>query len=278
MPKASDCWCNGHFQPAHRSAVSPLDRGFLYGDGVFETLRAERGRILYPEDHLARLAASAEELRIPWPAVDWGAVAGELLRRNVLGARPARVKFILTRGREPRLGLPRATRPTACILAEAYQPPTGNQYASGWRVRLCQSVDAPVLARHKSLNYLVSLWARQEAIDAGDDEALLLDASGQLAEASAGALLYRLDGRWWQPASPRQLAGITRRHVIAELARQGMPTQERETRVEDLGQMETLWIMNSMLGIMPVAVLDGTPLPDRQSRLAARLRRWLTTN
>jgi len=277
MPKVNECWCNGLFQPVDRAAVSPLDRGFLYGDGVFETLRAEHGRLLFLEDHLARLAASAEDLRISPPAVDWAAVAGELLRRNGLERGPARLKFVLTRGPEGLLGLPRATRPTACVLAEAYRPPSAARYAAGCRARVSRTVDAPALARHKSLNYLACLWARQEALNAGDDEALLLDPSGRLAEAAAGALLYRLDGRWWTPSSPRQLSGITRRHVAAELSRQGLPAEPRATPEAALARMETLWVLNTLVGIMPVATVGGVPLPDRQSALADRLRRWLLT-
>ncbi|MBI4798112.1 MAG: aminotransferase class IV [Desulfarculus sp.] len=167
-------WLNGAFTPLGQAAVSPLDRGLLYGDGLFETLRAQEGRALFLDEHLARLRASARFLNIPLagePA--WPAVMAELLARNGLHQGLARVKIVLTRGAEAALGLPAATQPTLMVTAQAYTPPTPQAYGAGWRLHTFTQGAAPALAGHKTLNYLYYLWARQAAGQAGADAATI---------------------------------------------------------------------------------------------------------
>jgi branched-subunit amino acid aminotransferase/4-amino-4-deoxychorismate lyase len=111
---------NGRILALGEARISPLDRGFQYGDGVFTTLRADSGRPLYLSEHLARLAHSLAELRMPVEAlhsVDWPHILGELLQRNGLRAGEAAVKICVSRGPAPALGLPPAVRPTVFIPA-----------------------------------------------------------------------------------------------------------------------------------------------------------------
>ena len=88
-------WLNGDILPLHEARISPLDRGFLYGDGLFETMRGQDGRILYLTEHLERLHRSVKELRIPpVPSIDWRDCLGDLLRRNDLELGAVAVKII----------------------------------------------------------------------------------------------------------------------------------------------------------------------------------------
>lgn len=266
-------YLNGDFLPLAEARISPVDRGFLYGDGLFETLRADGGRVFYLAAHLERLRSSLAVLRMPSTLpLPGAAVLEELLAHNDLVGATAAVKVVVTRGAAGALGLPPPERPTVCALARRYQPPSAVLYKRGWRLHVSgQRLGSP-LACHKSLNYLVYQLARQEAVDAGADEAVLLDCRERLAEAAAGSLLVRTRGQWWTPASPCQLPGITVRQTVRLLAAEGVPVGERSAGVEDLAAAETVWVLNSLMGIMPAYEVGRQRLPDPRSGEAERLR------
>jgi branched-chain amino acid aminotransferase/para-aminobenzoate synthetase component 1 len=271
-------YLNGQILALGEARVSPLDRGFQYGDGLFTTVRAESGRPLYLSEHLARLARSLEELRIAVEAlhaIDWPHILDEILRRNGLQAGPAAVKICVSRGAAVTLGLPPAVRPTLFIQARPYQPPGPDHYSRGWRLYVYRQGFAPPLARHKSLNYLYYLVARQAAVDAGADEAVILDAGGQVAETAAGSLLARTDGRWWTPGNPYQLPGITLNQVRRLLGERGEAVEMRSAIPEDLAGAQTVWVLNSLMGIMPVRSVDERELPAPAAGEAGILREQL---
>lgn len=253
-----------------------MDRGFLYGDGVFETMRAQDGSILYLEDHLERLRHSLAELRIPAdPTFDWKSTLGELLERNALLNTIAVVKIVVSRGVSAGFGLPSPQLPTVCLSAQKYHPLDEALYLKGWRLHVFREGFSPPLARHKTLNYLYFCMARQSAFDAGADEALVLDPFGQITETSAGSLLVRSQGQWWTPASPYRLCGITLHRISSLMQRMGSPVEVRQARLEDIFSAQTVWILNSLMLIMPVSVIDGRLVPECNAEEAARLRREL---
>jgi branched-chain amino acid aminotransferase len=268
-------YLNGQILVVGEARISPLDRGFQYGDGVFTTLRAESGCPLYLSEHLARLARSLKEIRIRLEALhsmDWPDILGELLRRNGLQAGPAAVKVCVSRGPAATLGLPQAVRPTVFIQARPYEPPGADDYSRGWRLHVYREGFAPPLARHKSLNYLYYLAARQAAVDAGADEAVILDAGGHVAETAAGSLLARTEGRWWTPLSPYQLPGITLDQVRRLLGERGESVDSRSAVPGDLAGAQTLWMFNSLMGIMPVRSVDDHEFPIPAAGEAEALR------
>ncbi|MHC1741754.1 MAG: aminotransferase class IV [Syntrophobacteraceae bacterium] len=255
-------WLNGSYLPLSRAVISPLDRGFLYGDGVFETMRAERGRILDLGKHLERLKRSLEELRIfANESMEWERILTGLLSRNDLDRRTASVKIIVTRGITPMMGLPRSDTPTVLALSQLFDPPTETAYRTGWKLVVSRSGPAPPLARHKTLNYLYFLKARQEALDRGVDEAIILDASGNVSETAAGSLLARSHGQWWTPESPFQLPSVTLDRLMGLLAPDGHPVERRVASLADLENAETVWLVSSLTLIMPASHLEGRPLP-----------------
>jgi branched-chain amino acid aminotransferase len=269
-------YLNGRFVPLEEARISPLDRGFQYGDGVFETLRAQSGRILFLAEHLQRLSQSLAELKLDLRfALDWQTILEELLSRNALTDKVAAVKIIITRGVAAPLGLPRTTAPTLLVQARSYDAPSAEQYRCGWRLHLFRQGFAPPLATHKSLNYLFYLVARQAALDAGADEAVLLDAHGRVTETAAGSLLVRTDGQWWTPHSPHQLPGITLQQVAQILRARDQGVPGRAAGEEELSSAQTIWVLNSLLGIMPVARLDDRPMPEAAAAEAAELRKAL---
>lgn len=256
-------WLDGRFKSIREAAISPLDRGFLYGDGVFETIRSEKGRILYLADHLERMFESLHALRIrSLPELEWHELATELVARNHLSNEVASVKIIVSRGMCQGLGLPVCESPTVCLMAQKYSEPDRSIYRQGWRLAVVREGFAPPLAKHKSLNYLYFMLARQQALDDGADEALILDSHGRVAETSAGSILARTNGGWWTPANGYQLPSVTLKVVSGILRVKGREVQRRKAGLDDLCRAETVWVLNSLLGIMPAYEVAGRRVDD----------------
>jgi len=248
--------------PLDQARVSVNDRGFLYGDGLFETLRAEAGRVRFLPEHLDRLAASARVFCLPFPEnIPWQERLARLLTANGLSRGSARVKILLSRGVAEGLGLPPGTRPTLVIWAQPYAPPSPEEIAAGWPVVIFPEGRATFVGRHKSLNYLFYLAARQFALDRGAKEALILEADGLVSEGAATSLVYLRQGRYYTPASASALPGVTIAVLAQGLAARGLVLKARPTTVAQLQEAHGLWLANSLMGLMPVAAVNGTPMP-----------------
>jgi len=255
-------WLNDELIPLAQARVSVNDRGFLYGDGLFETLRADEGRVHFLAEHLERLAASARAFRLPFPEhTPWQERLAQLLAANGLSRGPARVKILLTRGPAEGLGLPWACRPTLVIYAQPYTPPSSEEYAAGWPVAVFPEGRSTFVGRHKSLNYLFYLAARQFALDRGAKEALILEADGLVSEGAATSLIYLHQGQYCLPASASALPGVTVALLGRGLAARGLTLEARRTTVAQLKAADGLWLANSLMGLMPVAAVDGAPVP-----------------
>ncbi len=255
-------WLNDALVPMSQARVSVNDRGFLYGDGLFETLRAEAGRVHFLPEHLARLAASAAAFRLPFPAaVPWEECLASLLAANGLSRGPARVKILLSRGEAAGLGLPQDCRPTLVIWAYPYTPPPPAEYAAGWPVAVFPERRTTFVGRHKSLNYLFYLAARQYALDQGAKEALILEADGLVSEGAATSLVYLRQGRYYTPESASALPGVTLAVLRRGLSARGLSLEARPTTGTQLQAADGLWLANSLMGLMPVAAVDGAPAP-----------------
>jgi branched-chain amino acid aminotransferase/para-aminobenzoate synthetase component 1 len=255
-------WLNDKLIPLAQALVPVNDRGFLYGDGLFETLRADDGRVHFLTEHLERLGASARAFRLPFPAdIPWQERLERLLTANGLSRGPARVKILLTRGVAPGLGLPEVRRPTLVIYAEAYTPPSPEAYAAGWPVVVFPEGRSTFVGRHKSLNYLFYLAARQFALDQGAKEALILEAGGLVSEGAATSVIYLHQGHYYLPASASALPGVTVAVLGRGLAARGLSLKARRTTVPQLQASDGLWLANSLMGLMPVSAVNGAPVP-----------------
>ncbi len=269
-------WINSEYVPTAQAMVSPLDRGFLFGDGLFESLRSESGRVLHLAPHLERFATSANFLRIRLDqTINWRDILTFLLKKNNLGSGSARIKIMATRGVKAGLGLPDADSPTCIAMAERYEPPSDGQYARGWDLAACHLGSAPPLAPHKTLNYLFFMAAKQAALDAGANEALILDGDGNVAETSTGSILA-LDSRgWWTPKSSCQLPGTALQLVVRLLEDDGFEVERRAARPRDLTASSNVFVTNSLMGVMPVKSIDGQLIGSVDSEKAANLRKRL---
>jgi branched-chain amino acid aminotransferase len=274
--RSATVWLNGRFTPIDEARISPVDRGFLYGDGFFETIRAQRGKILWLPLHLERLETSLCRFRIALDgAPDWEPVLMRLLDENGLSGEIAAIKIIVTRGISNSLGLPEAAKPTICIMAFPYNSPRIGLYEEGCKLHLFREGFAPPLAGFKALNYLYSLSARQAALDAGCDMAMLLDPRGFVTETCTGSLIARTGERWWTPQSRFQLPGTTLRSLRAMMENAGRTIIARPARPEDFYSADTVWVLNSMIGVMPVAQIDEKPVPNPAGAEASLWRQRL---
>ncbi len=255
-------WLNNQLVPLDQARLQVNDRGFLYGDGFFETVRARGGQVEFLPEHLGRLEASARAFNLPFPAdFPWEENLNQLIRANGLQSGWAAVKILLTRGVAPELGLPIPAAPTLVMWARPYHPPGPEEYARGWPVVTFPERRTTFLGRHKSLNYLFYLAARQYALDRGAREALILEADGRVSEGAAASLVYLYEGQYSYPKSKSALPGVTLAVLARALARRGRKLKPTLTRLSHLQQAQGLWLANSLMGLMPISSLDGLPLP-----------------
>lgn len=262
MDQPEFVWLNDALLPLAQARVSVNDRGFLYGDGFFETLRAENGRPWFLQDHLDRLRASAHAFRIPFPeGFPWKERIRRVLAANGLDRGLARVRLQLTRGVAAGLGLPPGESPTVVIWAHPYEPPSPAEYAYGWPVVVFPQRRSTFIGRHKSLNYLFYLAARQYALDKGAREAVILEANGLVSEGAATNLVYLCKGDFCTPAAWSALPGVAVGMLAVGLALREMLLEEVRTPLSRLEQAEGIWLTNSLIGVMPVASINGEPVP-----------------
>jgi branched-chain amino acid aminotransferase len=262
MEKPAFVWINDELVPLSQARVSVEDRGFLYGDGFFETLRAEDGRVLFLQEHLHRLKASAQAFRINFPdKVPWEDRLTRLLAANGLQQGTAAVKILLSRGEATGLGLPPSLSPTLVIWARPYLPPSPEEYEAGWPVVVFPERRTTFIGGHKSLNYLFYLAARQYALDQGTKEALILEADGLVSEGAATSLILARQDRFLTPAASSALPGVTSAVLARALHRQGRNLEQERLQLSQVQEADGLWLANSPMGVMPVAFLEGKSVP-----------------
>ncbi len=252
-------YLNGAFVPRSDAKISALDYGFLFGYGLFETMRAYNGTVFRLDNHLARLAKPAVKLSIPVePGVLRNAVA-ETVRLN--GLKEARVRLTVAIGEGSLVPDPHScAKPTILVVAAKYTPYAPEIYERGFRVMvssLRRNSQSPLTVM-KTANYLENLLAREEARTAAFDDALLLNEKGQLAEASTSNIFLVSKNTLRTPSVESGiLPGITR-DVILELASElGIKTAEAAIRPEELRAAQEAFLTNSMIEVMPLSMVDG---------------------
>ncbi len=253
-------WLGGRLQGAADATISPADRGFTLADGVFETIRIRGGRPAHLARHLLRLRGAAGRLGLPVPATDaaFGDALAAICAANGVAEGTARVT--LTRGPAPRgLARPEHPEPTLLVTAAAGAPPEHALHAV--TAQGTRRNEFSPLSGIKSLNYGDSLLARQEAVDQGADEAVLLNTAGRLAEYAVANLVLLWQGRLLTPpVGDGALPGIMRGLLIERCGVVEAPI--------DPGHPLDALFATSSLGVRSIARLDGAVLPRRDDLLA----------
>ena len=255
-------YLNGRFVPEKEAVISVFDHGLLYGDGVFEGIRAYHNRVFRLEQHLERLYESAKSimLEIPLPVEEMEEIVLETLRRNRL--RDAYIRLVVTRGRGD-LGLdPRkCPAPTVFCITSSIQLYPEELYEKGLEVITVptpRNYNEAVNPRIKSLNYLNNILAKIEANLAGTMEAIMLNPQGYVAEATGDNIFMIKNGVLLTP--PRYaniLDGVTRNTVLELARKRGMEVREELFTRHDLYNAEQVFLTGTAAELIPVIKIDG---------------------
>ncbi|MBI4953568.1 MAG: aminotransferase class IV [Myxococcales bacterium] len=246
--------------PPEQAKVSVYDRGFLYGDSVFETLRTYGGQLFAAHEHFARLAHSAAEVGITLP-VSLGELAAEVERAlGLAGNADSMVRIVISRGAGP-LGLDPTLAPTPLrvVLVEPLRLPPAAHYQHGVRAACVQTVRASDAAEGAKVgNYLASALAHRLAKERGADEALIVDREGRVVESTTSNVFAVEGGALVTPALEAGiLAGVTRALVL-ELARaEGLVVRFDRFTPEALAACEEVFLTSTIREILPVVAVDG---------------------
>ncbi len=257
-------YLNGEFLPLAEASISPLDRGFLFADGVYEVIPVYHGRLFRLAGHLQRLVNSlaAIHLECGLEHSDWEALLTELVARN--GGGNLAVYLQITRGAPeirdhnfPAADIP----PTIFAMATLLKPLPEAPYEEGISAITC--ADIRWGACHiKSIALLANVLARQQAVAQGAADAILVR-DGYLTEAAASNVFLVRDGLLLTPRKDeRILPGITREIILELAAANGMPCEEKDLPATLLADADEIWLSGSTKEIVPVTTLDGRPVGD----------------
>lgn len=268
---------DGKFFSERDAKVSVFDHGLLYGDGVFEGIRAYNGRIFKLKEHVERLFQSAHSilLKIPLTQAQVTKAVVDTVRANKL--KDSYIRLVVTRG-VGSLGLNPlgCKKPSIIVIAGKIQVYPPEMYAKGMdmiTVPTVRSLHSAVNPAIKSLNYLDNILAKIEANNAGVEEAVMLNAAGYVAEGTADNLFIVKRGELFTPPlSAGALYGITRATVIELAEQSGVKVSEPNLTRHDLFNADECFVTGTGAEIMPVVKIDGRAIgTGKPGPLTARL-------
>ena len=245
---------NGEFIEKEKARVSVFDHGFLYGQGLFETMRAYNRKIFRVDSHIERLFKSAPiiNLGLPFDRASLKSCLAACLEENDL--KDAYVRLTVWQAQEA---------VNFAVFAKEYSFPEKKDYEKGARaiISCFRQDEFSPLSRIKSSNYLHLLLAYQEAKKKGMDEAILLNSRGFVCEASRANIFIVKDNCLLTPSLDCGcLPGIARDTLISIAAREKIETIEAEIAREDLGECQEAFLTNSLIEVMPLVGVDSRPV------------------
>jgi len=275
---------NDRFVRQEEAMVSVFDHGFLYGDGVYETLRAYGGRLFRLRQHLARLRRSASLIGLDVPLVEQNliGVLQEAMTRNDLF--DAYLRITVSRG-EGNIGLdPRlCSRPTVVVICLPLPPYPAELFTTGVSlaiVNVRRNLAAALPPMIKSLNFLNNILAKQEASRADAFDGLMLNGEGHITECTTSNVFFVKNGCVCTPSvTCGILDGITREIVLALARQQEFSTEEGCYLPDALLEADECFLTNTTMEIMPVRDIDKRPIgKERPGAVTGRLRELFRVN
>jgi D-alanine transaminase len=251
------CWLDGALQPLAAARISPLDRGFLFADGVYEVIPVHRGRPFRLREHLERLARSLAAIRLADPnnLAGWAAIVEQVTR--AAGDREMLVYLQVTRGAEHGRNhlFPAGVAPTVFAFASPYPQPSTRTLEAGLAA---VTLEDTRWARCdiKSVALLANVLLRQEAQDKGGSEAILTR-KGRVTEGSSSTVFIVRNGRLLTPPNDQSVLPGTSRDAVLELAAGWLPVEIRNFTVDELRSAAEVWIASAGRGVLPITSLDG---------------------
>jgi branched-chain amino acid aminotransferase len=262
-------YLNDRFVKQEEAVVSVFDHGFLYGDGVYETIRSYGSRIFMRDLHLARLRRSADAigLMIPISEQRWPPLLHEAMTRNDVGHErtDAYLRITISRGAGD-IGLDPALcpTPTVVLMTKPLHPPSPEQYRVGVKLivaRTRRNLPSALSPQVKATNFLNNIMAKREAIAAGAFDSILLNWESHLTECTVSNIFFVRAGRLCTPAlACGLLDGITRDIVIGLAQEKHIPVDEGQFGIEIIHKADECFITNTSLELMPVSIVDGHPV------------------
>jgi branched-chain amino acid aminotransferase len=275
-PPMKIVYLNGRFLPESSASVPVFDRCFLYGDGLFETIRVSAGQLCHWALHVDRLMRGARYLRI-WfrlPAEDLLSQALELIRLNSLP--DGLLRLTLSRGVGPRGYSPVGAMEPTLVMTLHANPAPPQPHPPAWHL-ITSTIRVPArdpLTRFKTCNRLPYVLARMEADDANADDALLLNHDGNVAESSCANLFWINDDTLHTPPlASGPLEGITRARLLQLAPSLQIRTMEQDVQPDALKICHGLFLTLTSHGVVQIASLDGQSIPVHP--LIARCRQAL---
>ncbi len=262
-------YLNGDLVPEDEAKISVFDHGFLYGDGVFEGIRAYDGYVFKLDEHLDRLYRSARaiNLEIPISAEEMEEKILATLRAN--GLDEAYIRPIVTRGKGS-LGIDTdsCTDPSVIIITREWEALYGPElYEEGLKLLTTTIRNQPMEGLPptvKHLNYLTNVLALMQANTWGADEALMLDTNGNISEGSADNVFVLRKGEVYTPPVINNLPGITRSAVIELLEEMGHEVKEENIGLAEVLTADEVFLSGTAAEVAPVVEIDGREIGDGQ--------------
>ena len=275
---------NGRLHPASEPSIAPLDRGFLYGDSIYEVWRTYHGVIFAWDEHWKRLLASAQALHMELPFGP-DRILGEI-RRTVAafragggGAGEIYIRLQVSRGAGAiGLDVALADRPAFVLLVQPCPELSAEKARSGMRLSLASGLRRnPAESLNpawKTGNYLNNLLCLREARSRGADEVVMLNLAGEVAEAAVSNIAFVRGGSWiTPPLAAGILSGITRGLLLGRIAASaGVPAREEKVVPADLPAMEECMLLSTTRDIAPVSAIDGIPFAVGPGTVSSRLK------
>ena len=260
-------WLNGNFE--NSGTISPTDRGFLLGDGVFETLYATGIGVVYFDQHWHRLTTALDlvDINIPYSPNDIQSVCQDLINHmhsvttdetNTDQSQSFVLRLSVSRGNGGRgLAISQDAQPNWLLTAAPCPPPPKS--VTLHVSTLCRP-SANLTSRIKSLSYMDNILARREATSAGADEALLLNEAGLVCCAAASNIFIFKNNNWiTPPISDGTLDGIIRGEILNMGKLDGAPIREESLTLAQVQEADYIFICNSLTGAVPVVEINGLP-------------------
>ncbi|MFQ5909241.1 MAG: branched-chain-amino-acid transaminase [Thermoplasmata archaeon] len=254
-------YIDGQYLPREDAKISVFDHGLLYGDGIFEGIRAYGGKVFKLDRHLERLFESARliELDVPLTQRELREVILEVCRRNEVQdgyIRPIVTRGAGTLGLDPR----RCERPTVIVITTTLPPIYGEKSEHGlslvtskWRRNPPQALNPNI----KSLNYLNNILAMLEIIEKGADEAVMLDMDGFVSEGTADNIFIHDGTALVSPPVETNLPGITRETAIEIIREKGWEFKEEKFTIEQMYSAQEVFLTGTAAEIAPVVEVDS---------------------
>ena len=263
---------NGDFFQRSEAKISVFDSGYLVGDGVWEGIRLHHGKLVFIEDHLKRLwtAAKATGIKLPFTKVELIASINSTLAKNEM-LDGVHVRIMVTRGikktpsQDPRLTI---SGPNVVIIAE-YKKASNDTKAKGITLftssfrRGSPDYLDPKLNCHSKLHEVQALI---QAIEAGADEALMLDVNGFVSTCNATNFFIVKDNEVWTSTGAYCMNGITRQKVIEICAKNNIPCHQKNFSLYDTYSADEAFVTGTFGGLTPVMHIDGKPIENQNGR------------